>query len=173
MSTRNILIFAAAALVAVLGMVGATAFLMMSQGEGVTGNLTAANAKYQPTSVWMEDGLDPNVTKFGFDGKATKNPTGREVSEADVYAMVQEKHHSLMPCYAKGLEEDDDLQGKVDMRFGIAPDGHIAMVKVTRSTLRSKSTEDCFVQAARKWGFPATGRSTLMKFDTDFTFVYE
>ena len=183
---RWIWIGAALAGVAFLAVSAAGAWMLVSaEGAKVTGDLASAvesagdNAEaetYEPTSAYIEEGLDPDVTTFGFGGKGGEpaaEPAGRELSEYELQNLVYEKQNSLMSCYADALADNPDLQGKVDMQFGIAPDGHVAMVKVTGSTLRSKTTEDCLVEQSRSWAFPATNRSTLMKFDTDFTFVYE
>ena len=172
--TKSIVILALifGTLIVLVGIGGAVFYVVSARGGvDVAGSLV--NKPYKPTSVWIEEGVDPDVTQFGFGGKEAPKPTGAALSDADVYDLVQNKQQALMPCYVEALEEDDELQGKVDMQFGIAPDGHLSLVKVTRSSLRSKTTEDCFVEKARDWKFPSTGRATLMKFDTDFTFVYE
>lgn len=158
---------------ALLTVFGAGAYLMATSNVRVGGDLRSAG-DYTPTSEWVEDGLDPNVTTFGFEGKgAVAEPSGPELSEYQIQQLVYEKQNDLMGCYASGLQENEDLKGKVDFRFGIAPDGHVAMVKVTSSSLADKGTEDCMVAKARSWSFPRTNRASLMKFDTDFTFTYE
>jgi hypothetical protein len=173
---KTIVIAAGAALVLFAGAMGAGAWVMLQNGGGIaTGDLAGAvdgGEQYEPTSGWIEEGLDPNVTTFGFEGK-TPEPTGPPMDERQVQSLVYAKQNSLMQCYADALAENPDLQGKVFLKFGIAPDGHVAMVKVTDSSLRSKPTEDCLVEKARTWDFPQTNRSTLLQFETDFTFVYE
>ncbi len=149
------------------------AWVLLTRGHHAQGDIQAA-VEYEPTSVWIEEGLDPEVTTFGFEGNTgAAAPSGPELAETEIQRHMNQKQADLMGCYASALQEDDDLQGKVDLQFGIAPDGHVAMVKVTRSTLRSRPTEDCMVSQAQQWSFPQTNRATLMKFDTDFTFVYE
>lgn len=135
----------------------------------------AMDGPYEPTSIWIEEGLDPEVTKFemgsGQPTSADAPETGMDI-DTMVTNQVRQNQNSLMPCYARVLE-NEDVQGTVDMQFGIAPDGHVAMVKVTESTLRSREAEDCFVKVARDWKFSQTGKSNLTKFDTDFGFYYE
>lgn len=151
-------------------------------GSAVPGP-AAVQGSYEPTSEWVEEGLDPDVTQFGFeagaaqarsdDAPAIESTGGAVLSEVALHNMMIAKQSQMMPCYVDALNQDPDAAGKVDMKFGIAPDGHVAMVKVTGSTLRHKPMEDCLVDASRSWSFPATGRGTLMKFETDFTFVTE
>lgn len=156
-----------------LAVFGVGAYIMATHDVPLSGDLSAALVdEYEPTSEWIEEGLDPDVTTFGFGGPAV-DPSGPELSEGQIQQLVNARQADLMGCYASALEEDQDLKGRVDFQFGIAPDGHVAMVRVTGSTLASTPTEDCMVEQARTWSFPATNRSVLMKFDTDFTFTYE
>ena len=159
---------------AFLGVFTVGAYFMVDRNVNVAGDLrSAAPQDYEPTSQWIEEGLDPDVTTFGFGGNTPAEPSGPELSEYQIQELVYAKQADLMGCYAAALQENEDLQGKVDFQFGVAPDGHVAMVKVTGSTLASKPTEDCMVAQARTWSFPKTNRASRMKFDTDFTFVYE
>jgi hypothetical protein len=131
---------------------------------------------YTPTSAYVEEGADSNVTQFGFGSGGSssgKDAPGQvqRLSDSTVDNIMKRHQNELIQCYAKGLQERD-MKGKVDFAFAVAPDGHVAMVKVTRSGLRSKKVEDCFVQKAKDWKFPKSGGGQLTKFDTDFTFTY-
>lgn len=130
-----------------------------------------ASAFYEPQSEYIEEGLDPEVTRFDLGGEAGAADGTVDVDRL-VSQHVRQNQNSLMPCYAEALQEQD-LQGRVDMEFGIAPDGRVALVRVTDSTLRSPTTEDCLVDVARTWSFDKTGRETLTRFKTDFGFYYE
>jgi hypothetical protein len=160
---------------------GAAAWYVAGSGQGAANLVGAIDGTYEPTSQWIEEGLDPNVTQFGFEGGeapeggelAIESSGGGELSEVALHNMMLQKQNEMMPCYVEALNQDPDASGTVDMQFGIAPDGHVAMVKVVGSTLEDKPMEDCLVETSRYWSFPATGRATLMKFDTDFTFVTE
>ena len=158
---------------AVLGVFGLGAWFMVTHSDVKVGGDLASATSYTPTSEWIEEGLDPDVTTFGFGGKEAPEPSGPELSEYQIQQLTYQKQNDLMGCYATGLQENEDLQGRVNFQFGIAPDGHVAMVKITNSTMASKTTEDCMVAQARTWKFPQTNRASLMKFDTDFTFTYE
>lgn len=170
---------------AFLFVAGAGAWYMAGARGSAAGDLSSAvtdgddvepEERYEPSSVWIKEGVDPDVTTFGFGGdkgQPAAQPGRPEVSEYDLQNAVYQKQNSLMTCYADALAENPDLQGKVDMQFGVAPDGRVVMVKVTGSSLEDKGTEDCLVAKSKDWAFAATNRDTLMKFDTDFTFVYE
>ena len=180
---KVLIVASSVAVTAFLAVVSAGAWYVTTHGVlGATGDIRGAAVaideedSYAPTSAWIEEGLDPNVTTFGFGGNAPAEPVGPELSEYQIQQLVNQRQTELMSCYADALAqipEDVDLQGKVDIQMGIAPDGHVSMVTVTGSTLESKQTEDCIVDKARAWSFPPTNRAALMKFDTDFTFVFE
>lgn len=168
------LVFAALAM-------GGAAWVLLGRADGkapkmgVTGSIaSAASGDYKPTSQWIEAGLDPDKVVFDMKSGAADSANAPEIRDidGDIHNAVMSRQNELMQCYATVLQ-DEDVQGKVDMQFGIASDGHVAMVKVTKSTLASKRAEDCFVKTARGWSFPSTGRATLTKFDTDFGFYYE
>lgn len=127
---------------------------------------------YVPTSVYVEDGADSDVQVMGFGGKNDDGGGGR-LSDHTIQNTILSHQNELIQCYAEGLQSDPELAGRVDFHFRVAGDGHVAMVKVTRSGLRDKGTEDCFVRQARAWSFPSTGGGALTKFDTDFNFVTE
>ncbi len=135
----------------------------------------AEMASYEgPSSSYVEEGADSKVLQFGFgsgdDSEADQNAP-RLISNDTVQYVVSQNQNELIGCYGEALQDDETLAGKVDFEFAIAPDGHVAMVKVVRSTLRSKSAEDCFVQKARHWKFPRTNQDILTRFETDFTFA--
>lgn len=135
----------------------------------------ASEQPYEPTSRYIDEGLDPEVTTFAMGNGDQPTPEGaREMlSDAEIQRIINEHQNELLECYAASLQDDPELKGRVFFRFGIAPDGHVALVEVTESRLRSKSTEDCFVERARRWSFPPTSRSVLTKFTTDFMFAAE
>lgn len=172
---KKVLILAVLCGIGVLSIMAAAAGYVATRGGAPgAGDLTAIGREpYVPTSQWVEEGVDPNVTTFGFESGAADTPQGPELSEHEIQQLINARQNTLMHCYADALARNPDLQGRVDMRFGIAPDGHLSVVKVTASSLRDKPTEDCLVSSAREWTFPPTNRPSLMKFETDFSFVYE
>ena len=91
--------------------------------------------------------------------------------ESVVQEVMYAHQEDMIGCYAEGLEQDETLAGEVKFHFRVAKDGHVALVKITSSGLRHKDTEDCLVDAARRWSFPATGQAGLAKFDTSFEFA--
>lgn len=128
---------------------------------------------YKPSSAYIEKGADSNTTTFGFSGGEVTTSSGRSISESDITNVVYSHQRGLLECYMEGLEEDPDMAGRVKFHFRVAKDGHVAMAKVTASGLQDKETEDCLIDDARRWKFPATGKPGLLKFDTHFDFMTE
>lgn len=125
--------------------------------------------EYVPTSAYIEEGADNRDLEFGFGG----GTTGSEVlSNGMIQNVVTGGQNDLIGCYAEQLQENQDLEGKVFFEFAVRPNGRVAMVKVTDSSLRSKEAEDCFVEKARHWQFPAVDSDILTRFDTDFMFSW-
>lgn len=128
---------------------------------------------YRPTSQYVEPGADKDEVTLGFEAGEQEGGGGaRRLDDEEVQEAVYANQNELIGCYARGLEQNEDLSGRVDFHFRIAGDGHVAMVKVTRSELQDHATEDCFVKKAKQWHFPQTRSEQLVRFDTNFTFAY-
>ncbi len=129
---------------------------------------------YVPTSQYVEPGADSNEVTLGFAAgeKPEEQDINARMDDADVQEVIAENQNDLITCYAEALGRGDEISGRVDFHFRVASDGHVAMVKVTRSELADQPTEDCFVKSAAKWSFPKTHTAQLVKFDTNFTFAY-
>jgi len=164
------LIFISAAVFAVL-VCGAmiVAWYVTGQDSNFSASLVDAT-KYKPQSRWIEEGLDPDVSTFEMAAPPLRQD--RIDNDTLVHAFVQDHYADLMPCYQTALEEED-LAGRLDMRFGVKPDGTIALVEVIGSELENLALENCAVETARHWRLPPTGKENLMKFNADFTFSYE
>lgn len=125
--------------------------------------------EYVPSSAYIEEGADNRNLEFGFGEGAT----GSEVlSDGMIQNVVTRGQNDLIGCYAEQLQENQELEGQVFFEFAVRPNGRVAMVKVTDSSLRSKEAEDCFVEKARRWQFPAVDSDILTRFDTDFMFSW-
>lgn len=127
-----------------------------------------------PTSIYIEEGFDPEVTDlaFGADEPVSHaDPTApTRLSNRQIQRVLQDHQSELLRCYARELETNPDLGGDVEFDFAIRPDGEVAMVKVAESTLRSTSAEDCFVDRARHWNFPEFSHEQPTRFQINMGF---
>lgn len=165
---RKLIIIAAIVFTTLIIGAVSVASLVLDKNPKFTGSLVDV-APYTPQSRWLEEGLDPEVSTFEF---AAQHQQTQVDNDAMVEGFVQDHYADLMPCYATALESQD-LAGRLDMRFGVKPDGTIALVEVIGSELEDPTLEDCAVETARHWRLPPTGKETLMKFNADFSFSYE
>jgi TonB family protein len=58
-------------------------------------------------------------------------------------------------CYEKQLNARPDLQGRVTIKFMIAPTGEVRAAAVDSSDLGDPKVEQCIASALRRWVFPA------------------
>lgn len=153
---------------------------ILSQAEVASSSLAGAmkrgSSDYTPTSQYVEPGADSDVTELDLSAPDAAPDADPELiddgpSEDSLQRVITQNQMELIECYAQGLEDEPDLQGRVDFHFRIAPDGHVAMVKITRSGLKDKPTEDCFVSKSRRWDFPKSSKKVTLKFDTNLNFA--
>ncbi len=166
---RKLIIISAGLFVALISGAMIIAWLVTGQHSKSSASIVDAT-QYKPQSRWMEEGLDPDVSTFEM--AAPPLHEKRIDDDAMVHTFVQNHYADLMPCYQAALDEED-VAGRLDMRFGVKTDGTIALVEVIASELESPVLEDCAVETARHWRLPPTGKENLMKFDADFRFSYE
>ncbi len=165
---RKLIIILVIAVAALISSAVVVAWFVLEQNPKFAASLVGVTA-YKPESRWLEAGLDPEVSTFDITGTHKQTQVD---NDAMVLAFVQDHYADLMPCYAVALESED-LAGRLDMRFGVKPDGTVALVEVIGSELENRVLEDCAVETARHWRLPPTGKETLMKFNADFSFSYE
>ncbi|MEO1268216.1 MAG: AgmX/PglI C-terminal domain-containing protein, partial [Myxococcota bacterium] len=148
------------ALSSVGGQAGHSHTLNMPLGNNINvpGLTASGSSGYVPTSAYIEPGAEADITAVNFVGSG--EATAETLSDSAFTSVLNAHSDELMACYLKGLKRDPNLRGSVGFRFKIAnDDGHVAMIKVTRSQLQTKRVEDCFVAQAKGWTFPAQGSS--------------
>ncbi len=73
-------------------------------------------------------------------------------------------------CYEQGLVHKPQLQGRLVVRFTIAPTGRVLAAAPQSSTLGMASVENCIVQAVQRWQFPQPARGGLAMVSYPFLF---
>jgi len=74
----------------------------------------------------------------------------KEVIRRVVHRHLAEVRH----CYEQQLIERPDLQGRVSVKFIIAPSGEVRASVLAASTLGHPRVEQCVVDAVARWTFP-------------------
>ena len=124
-------------------------------------------------SVDIGDGL----ASLGVGGIATKakgsitTPSERDIavtgdgnrSTADIMKVVRQRTPGLRHIYNKFLKKKPGFQGKVSLKFTIAPDGGITSIKKVSSTTGYGEFDDEIKSAVSRWKFGkgASGNTTV------------
>ena len=75
----------------------------------------------------------------------------KEVIRREIHRHLNEVRF----CYEEGLRGQPDLQGRVAVKFVIAPTGMVQAAARASSDLGHARTEQCIVAAVKRWMFPA------------------
>jgi len=79
-------------------------------------------------------------------------PKGR--SKEDIRVVIRSHIHEVKSCFERGLTKQPQLQGKVIVKFTIAPSGEVPRAIVHDSTIANSDVEECILTAVRSWVFP-------------------
>ncbi len=85
--------------------------------------------------------------------------------------VVRRHQPQLRRCYQNALKQGtpkDPLQGKINLRFTVQPDGSANAVHVVSNTTGSPALANCLVGLVRGWEFPATNSTPA-----DFVWPFE
>jgi hypothetical protein len=72
-----------------------------------------------------------------------------------IQRIVREHFTAFRACYEKGLARNDQLTGKVTVRFVISREGKVSQAKDDGSDIPDSEVRDCVIDAFTKLEFPA------------------
>lgn len=85
-------------------------------------------------------------------------PSAALAQDSDQATAIRETVRAHTPevrmCYESALADAPDLEGKVEVRFTINPDGTVSGSEVAASSLQSAVAERCVLSAVDGWRFP-------------------
>lgn len=76
------------------------------------------------------------------------------LSKEAIRRVIHRHRNEVKFCYEQGLQSRPDLEGRVSMRFMIAPSGAVQFAGVQSSSLNNQRVEGCVTSAVRRWTFP-------------------
>lgn len=121
------------------------------------------NGLGMPVDPWPDAGA----------GKPTDgSPSEVERFTAQIDALATRHQRQLHGCYRTALKSNEPkqpLEGRVDIRFRIMPDGSSQSVRTVANTTRSDVLSGCLVAVVDGWRFP-TGASKPLDFVWPFRF---
>jgi TonB family protein len=85
-------------------------------------------------------------------------------------AAVRSQIAPLQQCYERAKMDDATLKGTVTARLTVAPDGSVANVQISSSTLNSAQTERCIVGEIARWQLPRPTGGAAVSFTYPFVF---
>lgn len=114
----------------------------------------------------------------GFGGRAARVPQIRQgnadvrgsLSKEVIKRVIRRHINEVRFCYEQELNQRPDLEGRVAIRFIIAPDGAVQSAAVAESTMGSGRVDGCIADAVRRWTFPAPDGGGIVVVTYPFTF---
>jgi TonB family protein len=80
---------------------------------------------------------------------------GRGGLDKEIVRRVVRSHvKEIKFCYERELQHEPGLHGRVSVRFVVAPDGRVATVGITESTVGNPRVDRCVADAVQRWEFP-------------------
>lgn len=76
------------------------------------------------------------------------------VDKQKVKRVFSRRKQAVQYCYEKALKVDENLKGKVVLRFTIGTAGRITSIDVEQNTTGDSSVSDCIKGKVRTWRFP-------------------
>ena len=136
------------------------------------------------TTMTLGDGGDLQGAKLGSssttvienrsDGGARPKGSGEEPGRTreDIRAIVAARRDEARACYDEGLKRNPSMEGDLDIKWTIDPDGNITEIAVddSKSTIRDKGVGDCIIAVIRKVHFAKSNKGYESKMHYPFNF---
>jgi hypothetical protein len=139
-----------------------TSTTTMTLGDG--GDLQGAKLGSSSTTV-IE-----NKSDAGPRPKGSGDEPGRR--REDIVAIVAARRDEARACYDEGLKKNPSLEGDLDIKWTIDPEGNITEIAVddSKSTIHDKGVGDCVVAVIKKVKFAKSNKGFESKMHYPFNF---
>jgi hypothetical protein len=133
------------------------------RGSDAVGNVARGK---EPSPVIAEaprrvDKAEPPVAEV------VQRPT---IDVAATRAAVRSQIGPIQQCYERAKMDDATLKGTVTARLTVAPDGSVANVQISSSTLKSAQAEHCMAGEIAHWQLPRPSGGAAVSFTYPFVF---
>lgn len=91
-------------------------------------------------------------------------PAGESLSADAVRAAVEANQDRVRDCYARRAAARPGLEGRVEVRLTIAPDGTVAEAEASEDTTGDEELARCIVEATRAIRFPTATAATAVTY---------
>lgn len=143
---------------------------VLERGEGLVvarkranGKPTIVIAAPRPAQLEAVEEAFSKMTEVPFTPVTV--PLQGNLLPGEIQAVVRSSRAHLRGCYEAALERNKSLQGKLTLAFGIDGDGRVTSPAVEiEPSLAEQGLEACLLQDLEKMRFPATGKTTTVKY---------
>jgi len=112
------------------------------KGGDVLGGLLGENSKdYKPLKGTVKTPIQEDIN---IDGKASR-------SKEEIAKTVEARMPALRSIYNKHLKEKPNLNGKITLKFTIAPSGEIISINIMSSATGDSEFDEAIKNAVAKW----------------------
>ncbi len=71
-----------------------------------------------------------------------------------VRRVIETGRADVRACYERALERDSELQGRVDVRWTVGPNGTVTHVEIAKADPGMKRVSRCVAGVVGRWRFP-------------------
>ncbi|MEO6951802.1 MAG: AgmX/PglI C-terminal domain-containing protein [Polyangia bacterium] len=137
---------------------------------GVTGKGAGESGATQARNELYREGGD-EITPHGVPGIAGHHDQpGGQVSQAAIIGVVNSNKRMLTLCYERALKNDASLKsGRVPIHVAVGLSGRVQNVSIVGAQYATSELGQCFVQAVKRWSFPASEAA----YETEFPFILQ
>ncbi len=95
-----------------------------------------------------------------------------ELDRSTIQSVIKKRNTSILYCYEKELQTNQDLRGRVVINFTIQLDGKVKGVKVVsdKTTLKDKKVSDCVLDIMKSLAFPSRKAGEPIEINYPFKF---
>jgi hypothetical protein len=94
---------------------------------------------------------------------------GSSLDAREINKRIVKRRGVFGACYQRALNHDDQLGGTLKARFRIGPDGRVASVKFSSSTIKSPEVKRCVERNLRSIVFPTSDSGAIVNYPFAFT----
>jgi len=132
-------------------------------GIGTSGRLGGGGMGYG-SNIGLGMRKDHNMTDIG-----TPVIMGALPMEV-IKKVIDENKLQIRYCYEVQLQRQQNLEGKISMKWVIGATGSVADVKVKDTTMNNAAVENCIKEKIRTWRFPAPAGGGIVEVNYPFIF---
>ncbi|MFO0750095.1 MAG: AgmX/PglI C-terminal domain-containing protein [Myxococcota bacterium] len=131
----------------------------LNQNDVGGGRLETTTAKTEEKTADSEVKIKANVRDGSISGQ---EGTGK-IDKDSVARVFSRRKGAIKYCYENALRVDQNLKGKVTIRFTIGPAGRITSISAAGNTTGNSAVADCIIDKVQGWRFdpPDNGSVTF------------